>query len=156
MTLSSPPPPGKSTRVDTRVPTGPAGAPAGDLWLQLQFKPHPGFRFDGNILVADLPLAPWEAPPEILSAASIVLGQTYPMRMVDHMAAAEEARTRIAAVRRAPGHASAADDIQARHGSRRSGIAATGQRRRAASRGPERKPAPPAQLSLDLGLTHAS
>ena len=100
--------------------------------------------------------APWEAPPEILSAAGIVLGQTYPMRMVDHMAAAEEARTRIAAVRRAPGHASAAHDIQARHGSRRAGFAATGQRRRAASRGPERKSAPPAQLSLDLGLTHAS
>ena len=100
--------------------------------------------------------APWEAPPEILSAAGIVLGQTYPMRMVDHMAAAEEARTRIAAVRRAPGHASGAEDIQSRHGSRRSGIAATGQRRRAASREPERKPTPPAQLSLDLGLTHAS
>ncbi|MFN7165261.1 MAG: FAD-binding domain-containing protein [Hyphomonas sp.] len=100
--------------------------------------------------------APWEAPADILSGAGIVLGQTYPMRMVDHMAAAEEARTRIAAVRRAPGHASAADDIQARHGSRRAGISATGQRRRPATRRAERKTAPPAQLSLDLGLTHAS
>ena len=104
--------------------------------------------------------APWEARPEILSAAGIVLGQTYPMRMVDHMAAAEEARTRIAAVRRAPGHAAASDEIQSRHGSRRSGIKATGQRRRPASQRPDRKAAPPAQLTLDLGLVsggaHAS
>lgn len=104
--------------------------------------------------------APWEAAPEILSAAGIVLGQDYPMRMVDHMAAAEEARTRMAAIRRAPGHALAADEVQSRHGSRRSGISATGQNRRPASRQaaikPDNKPAPMAQLSLDLGLTHAS
>ncbi len=98
--------------------------------------------------------APWEAAPEILSAAGIVLGQTYPMRMVDHMAAADQARTRIAAVRRSPGHAHAADDIQSRHGSRRAGLAPTSQRRRAATRRTERKAAPTAQLSLDL--THAS
>lgn len=100
--------------------------------------------------------APWEAAPEILSAAGIVLGQTYPMRMVDHMAAADQARTRIAAVRRTPGHAASADDIQSRHGSRRAGIATTGQRRRTATRAAERKAASPAQLTLDLGLTHAS
>ncbi len=99
--------------------------------------------------------APWEAAPEILSAAGIVLGQTYPMRMVDHMAAADQARTRIAAVRRSPGHANAADDIQARHGSRKAGLAPAG-RRRPANRRTQRKPAPTAQLSLDLGLTHAS
>ncbi len=104
--------------------------------------------------------APWEARPEILSAAGIVLGQTYPMRMVDHMAAAEEARTRIAAVRRGPGHAAASDEIQSRHGSRRSGIKATGQRRRPASPRTDRKAAPSGQLMLDLGLVsggaHAS
>jgi deoxyribodipyrimidine photo-lyase len=100
--------------------------------------------------------SPWDAPPEILSAAGIVLGQTYPMRMVDHMAAADEARTRIAAVRRAPGHAAMADEIQLRHGSRRSGIAATGQRRRAGARQVKETPAAPRQLSLDLFAAHAS
>jgi deoxyribodipyrimidine photo-lyase len=100
--------------------------------------------------------SPWDAPPEILSAAGIVLGQTYPMRMVDHMAAADEARTRIAAVRRAPGHAATADEIQLRHGSRRSGIAVTGQRRRAGARQVTESPAPPRQLSLDLFAAHAS
>ncbi|MFN3911632.1 FAD-binding domain-containing protein [Hyphomonas sp.] len=101
--------------------------------------------------------APWEAPADVLSAAGIVLGQTYPMRMVDHLAAAEEARTRIAAVRRAPGHGAASEEIQARHGSRRSGIAATGQRRRASSALRNgRKPPVSSQLTLDLDLTHAS
>jgi deoxyribodipyrimidine photo-lyase len=99
--------------------------------------------------------SPWDAPSEILSAAGIVLGQTYPMRMVDHMAAADNARTRIAAVRRAPGHAELADDIQARHGSRRAGIAMRGQRRQAARKPEARRPASSQQLTLDLDLRHA-
>ncbi len=40
---------------------GGAGAPAGDLFLEVMFRPHPRFRLDGGTLVADLPLAPWEA-----------------------------------------------------------------------------------------------
>ena len=36
--------------------------------------------------------APWDAPKGELSRAGIVLGQSYPMRIVDHMAAAREAR----------------------------------------------------------------
>ena len=58
--------------------------------------------------------APWEAPPSALSEAGVILGQTYPMRIVDHMAAAGEARSRIAATRpraapvtRAAAHATA-------------------------------------------------
>ncbi|KCZ50481.1 hypothetical protein HY29_06885 [Hyphomonas beringensis] len=39
--------------------------------------------------------APWDAPKSELAEAGIVLGQTYPMRMVDHMAAAREARSRF-------------------------------------------------------------
>jgi len=100
--------------------------------------------------------APWDAPPEILSAAGIVLGQTYPMRMVDHMAAANEARTRIAAVRQAPCHAAMADEIQFRHGSRRSGITVTGQRRRSGRRQVKKVADLPHQLSLDLSTSHAS
>ncbi|MEQ9504722.1 MAG: FAD-binding domain-containing protein [Hyphomonas sp.] len=90
--------------------------------------------------------APWEAPPEFLSAAGVVLGQTYPMRIVDHMAAANEARTRIAAVRRENAPSAAADDFKAR----------LGVRRRPAVRRASPKPAPSNQLALDLGLTHAS
>src|SRR5690606_8583777 len=35
--------------------------PAGDLYLKVEFRPHPLFRVDGRDLYLDLPLAPWEA-----------------------------------------------------------------------------------------------
>jgi curved DNA-binding protein len=34
---------------------------AGNLYLEVQFKPHPRFRVDGREVVMKLPLAPWEA-----------------------------------------------------------------------------------------------
>jgi curved DNA-binding protein len=37
------------------------GGAAGDLLLEVQFKPHPRFRVDGADLIGELPLAPWEA-----------------------------------------------------------------------------------------------
>lgn len=41
--------------------------------------------------------APWDAPKSALAAAGIVFGQTYPMRIVDHVAAAREAREKMRA-----------------------------------------------------------
>ncbi len=37
------------------------GAPAGDLYLEIEFAPHSIFRVDGADVHFDLPLAPWEA-----------------------------------------------------------------------------------------------
>ena len=37
------------------------GAPAGDLYLEIGFRPHPRFRVDGRDVYLDLPVAPWEA-----------------------------------------------------------------------------------------------
>jgi curved DNA-binding protein len=37
------------------------GGPAGDLYLEIGFAPHPLFRVDGRDVYLDLPLAPWEA-----------------------------------------------------------------------------------------------
>jgi curved DNA-binding protein len=37
------------------------GGPAGDLYLEIGFAPHPLFRVDGRDVHLDLPLAPWEA-----------------------------------------------------------------------------------------------
>jgi curved DNA-binding protein len=34
---------------------------AGDLFLEVQLRPHPRFHVDGADLVAELPVAPWEA-----------------------------------------------------------------------------------------------
>ena len=37
------------------------GGPAGDLYLRVKIRPHPRFKLEGNNIVLDLPLAPWEA-----------------------------------------------------------------------------------------------
>ena len=37
------------------------GAPAGDLYLEIVFRPDPRFRVDGRDVYVDLPVAPWEA-----------------------------------------------------------------------------------------------
>jgi curved DNA-binding protein len=34
---------------------------AGDLYLEISFRPHPRYRVDGRDVYLDLPLAPWEA-----------------------------------------------------------------------------------------------
>ncbi len=34
---------------------------AGDLYLEVEFKPHPFYRVDGKDIYLDLPIAPWEA-----------------------------------------------------------------------------------------------
>ncbi|WP_241764691.1 FAD-binding domain-containing protein [Hyphomonas johnsonii] len=86
--------------------------------------------------------APWDAPKAELARAGIVLGQTYPMRIVDHMAAAREARGRIQALRHGPTPAPTAISI---------GRQDTGRtpRARASLRRPS---APPRQLAFDLDL----
>ena len=37
------------------------GGAAGDLYLEVQFRPHPRFRVEGRDVYATLPVAPWEA-----------------------------------------------------------------------------------------------
>lgn len=37
------------------------GGPAGDLYLEIGFHPHPLYRVDGRDVFLDLPVAPWEA-----------------------------------------------------------------------------------------------
>jgi deoxyribodipyrimidine photo-lyase len=83
---------------------------------------------------------PWTAP-----GAERWLGQLYPRRIVDHEASARLARERIYAVRRGPTFAGAADAIQERHGSRKSGLPMTGQTRAAT-----RKAKPKAQIEMDV------
>ena len=70
---------------------------------------------------------PWKA-----GNAAEVLGRAYPWPIVDHEAAAREARARIWAVRRGAGFGATAAAIQTKHGSRKSGIANTGRRGAAA------------------------
>jgi curved DNA-binding protein len=39
----------------------PGGGPPGDLYIEVDFQPHPLYRVDGRDLYLDLPVAPWEA-----------------------------------------------------------------------------------------------
>jgi len=52
---------GQVIRLAGQGAPGMGGAPAGDLLLEVQFKPHPRFRADGRDLHLNLPVAPWEA-----------------------------------------------------------------------------------------------
>ena len=52
---------GQHLRLAGQGAAGHEGAPAGDLYLEIQILPHPVFRLDGSDLRFDLPLAPWEA-----------------------------------------------------------------------------------------------
>ena len=52
---------GQHLRLAGQGAAGHGGAPAGDLYLEIQVLPHPVFRLDGADIYFDLPVAPWEA-----------------------------------------------------------------------------------------------
>ena len=52
---------GQIIRLAGQGAPGMGGAPAGDLLLEVQFRPHPRFRAEGRDLHLTLPVAPWEA-----------------------------------------------------------------------------------------------
>jgi len=94
---------------------------------------------------------PWTMTPALQERIGCVLGVHYPLPIVDPLAAARDARERIWARRRELGFAELADAIQQRHGSRRSGLKASGAGRR--RRRPQEQSADGSarQLVLDLG-----
>jgi deoxyribodipyrimidine photo-lyase len=98
--------------------------------------------------LAGVPLAhlhtPWNMTVAEQEAAGCVLGEHYPLPIVDHEQAAREARERVWGVRKGPGFRQRADAIQERHGSRRSGLATP---RSGVSRRSRRKESP-GQLAL--------
>src|SRR5664279_855196 len=53
--------PGQHLRLAGQGAPGAGGARAGDLYLEIEFNPHPLYRVDGVDVYVDLPLAPWEA-----------------------------------------------------------------------------------------------
>ena len=52
---------GQHLRLAGQGGPGHAGGPAGDLYLEIGFRPHAHFRVDGHDVYLDLPIAPWEA-----------------------------------------------------------------------------------------------
>ncbi|TCK17755.1 curved DNA-binding protein [Thiogranum longum] len=52
---------GQRIRLTGQGSPGMGEGPAGDLYLEINFKPHPLYRIEGRDLYLDLPVAPWEA-----------------------------------------------------------------------------------------------
>ena len=52
---------GQQIRLTGQGNPGSGGAPAGDLFLEVEFAPHPHLRAEGRDLYLTLPVAPWEA-----------------------------------------------------------------------------------------------
>ena len=52
---------GQFIRLAGQGSPGMGGGPAGDLMLEIAFKPHPRFRVEGRNVHVSLPVAPWEA-----------------------------------------------------------------------------------------------
>ena len=73
--------PGQLIRLAGQGGAGQGGAQAGDLFLEVHFKPHPHFRIDGAHLVADLPVAPWEAALGAVVPVELPDGSTLKVRV---------------------------------------------------------------------------
>jgi curved DNA-binding protein len=52
---------GQRIRLSGQGSPGLGGGPAGDLYLEVAFRPHPHFRADKRDIFLDLPITPWEA-----------------------------------------------------------------------------------------------
>jgi len=52
---------GQQIRLGGQGATGMGSGKAGDLYLEVEFKPHRFYRVEGADVYLDLPLAPWEA-----------------------------------------------------------------------------------------------
>jgi curved DNA-binding protein len=52
---------GQHLRLSGQGQPGAGGGPTGDLYLEIGFNAHPLYRVDGQDVLLDLPLAPWEA-----------------------------------------------------------------------------------------------
>ena len=52
---------GQQIRLAGQGSPGIGGGPAGDLYLEVNFRPHPLFQVEGRDVTVQLPVAPWEA-----------------------------------------------------------------------------------------------
>lgn len=73
--------PGQRIRLAGQGQPGWDGASAGDLFLEVQIRPHPRWRIAGHNLVADLPVAPWEAALGAVVPVDLPDGSTLKVRV---------------------------------------------------------------------------
>lgn len=67
-------------------------APAGDLYLEIAFAPHPRFRVDGRDVYMDLALAPWEAELGASVTAPVPDGSSVQLTIPPHSSAGRKLR----------------------------------------------------------------
>ena len=73
--------PGQMVRLRGQGEAGHDSAPAGDLFLEVQLRPHPRFTVQGADLVAELPVAPWEAALGAVVPVDLPDGSTLQVRV---------------------------------------------------------------------------
>jgi curved DNA-binding protein len=73
--------PGQMIRLAGQGGAGHGGAPAGDLFLEVGFRPHPRFEADGANLLGELAVAPWEAALGAVVPVGMPDGSTMKLRV---------------------------------------------------------------------------
>ena len=74
---------------------------------------------------------PWKMDPSVQHMAGCLIGTDYPRPIVDDKAAMKAAKDRMYGLRKTPQARMEAADVQEKHGSRKSGLPASGQKRKA-------------------------
>jgi curved DNA-binding protein len=72
---------GQSIRLAGQGGAGQGGGAAGDLFLEVHFRPHQRYRVVGRDLIASLPVAPWEAALGAVVPVTLPDGSTLKVRI---------------------------------------------------------------------------
>jgi curved DNA-binding protein len=72
---------GQLIRLAGQGAPGFGSGPAGDLYLEVHFEPHPRYRIDGRNLLMELPVAPWEAALGAVVPIELPDGKTLKVRI---------------------------------------------------------------------------
>ena len=86
---------------------------------------------------------PWKMDISVQRMAACVIGRDYPTPIVDDKVAIKVAKDRIYGLRQSQEAREEAGAVQARHGSRKSGLSSSGQRRKASAKRAAKAPVPP-------------
>ncbi len=85
---------GQLIRLAGQGAPGLGGGPAGDLLLEVRFRPHPRFRTDGRDLHLTLPVAPWEAALGAVVPVALPDGGTLKVRIPEGAQSGRRLRVR--------------------------------------------------------------
>ena len=86
---------------------------------------------------------PWKMDISVQRMAACVIGRDYPAPIVDDKVAIKAAKDRMYGLRQSQEAREEAGAVQARHGSRKSGLPSSGQRRKASAQRAAKAPVPP-------------